>query len=248
RAAQDDRSKKGYPAQDLSKAMSVIIHGDAAFIGEGIVAETLNLSGLKGYKTGGTIHLIANNLIGFTTDQEEGRSTRYASDLAKAFEIPIVRVNADDPLACVAAAKLAFDYAREFQKDCVIDLIGYRRYGHNEMDEPRSTQPLLYREIDEHPTVTEIFANELKDQNIINDQDIKGIKKKIKDDLQAVYNGMKEDEVPGLPAIKKPKALRSDLDYDTAVPLEDLKALNAGLLERPEGFNMFKRLNRVFKR
>src|SRR5699024_11998216 len=125
---------------------------------------------------------------------------------------------------------------------------GYRRYGHNEMDEPRSTQPLLYREIDEHPTVTEIFANELKDQNIINDQDIKGIKKKIKDDLQAVYNGMKEDEVPGLPAIKKPKALKGDLDYETAVPLEDLKALNAGLLERPEVFNMFKRVSRVFIR
>lgn len=249
RAAQDNRSKKGYPEQDLSKAMSVLIHGDAAFIGEGIVAETFNLSDLDGYKTGGTIHLIANNLIGFTTDGKDGRSTRYASDLAKAFEIPIVRVNADDPLACVAAAKLAYDFSREFNKDFVIDLVGYRRYGHNEMDEPRSTQPILYREIDEHPTVAEIFSEQLQRENVVTEEDIKNIKTKIKDELQAVYDNMKEDELEGLPEINKPKALTGDLEkYETAVPLEELKALNAGLLERPENFNMFRRLNRIFNR
>ena len=157
RAAQDNRSEKGYPKQDYKKAISVLIHGDAAFIGEGIVPETINLSGLQGYKTGGTLHLIANNLIGFTTDSEEGRSTRYTSDLAKGYEIPIIRVNADDPIACVNAIKMAYEYMQTFHKDCLVDLVGYRRYGHNEMDEPRATQPKLYAQIDEHPTVTEIL-------------------------------------------------------------------------------------------
>src|SRR5699024_9105960 len=132
-----------------------IFHGDAAFIGEGIVPETMNLSGIKGYRTGGSLHIIANNLVGFTTDRRDSRSTRYTSDLAKGYEIPIIRVNADDPIASVEAIQLAYDYSHTFKKDCVLDLVGYRRYGHNEMDEPRSTQPLLYKEIDNHPTVTE---------------------------------------------------------------------------------------------
>src|SRR5699024_9619634 len=123
RAAQDDRSEKGYPKQDLSKALGVLIHGDAAFIGEGIVPETINLSGLPGYKTGGTLHIIANNLIGFTTDNKEARSTRYASDLAKGYEIPIIRVNADDPIACVRAIQFAYEYTNTFRKDCLLDLV-----------------------------------------------------------------------------------------------------------------------------
>src|SRR5699024_599835 len=113
---------------------------------------------LPGYHIGGTIHVIANNLVGYTTDQEEGRSTRYASDLAKGFEIPVVHVNADDPIACIAAIKLAYEYRKTFNKDFVIDLVGYRRYGHNEMDEPRATQPLLYQDIDNHPSVVHSFA------------------------------------------------------------------------------------------
>src|SRR5699024_1227165 len=128
RAGQDDRSQRGRPEQDVNKALPVLIHGDAAFIGEGIVAETLNLSGLSGYKTGGTLHIIANNLLGYTTDREEGRSTRYASDLAKGFEIPIIHVNADDPLACITAVKIAYEYRKTFHKDFLIDLVGYRRY------------------------------------------------------------------------------------------------------------------------
>ncbi|GAA3331948.1 hypothetical protein GCM10020331_090510 [Ectobacillus funiculus] len=116
RAAQDDRSKPGSPKQDISKALSVLVHGDAAFPGQGIVAETLNLAGLKGYHTGGTLHIIANNLVGFTTDSSDSRSTRYASDLAKGFEVPIVHVNADDPEACLAAAYLAHQYRVRFQK------------------------------------------------------------------------------------------------------------------------------------
>ncbi|MFC4480339.1 thiamine pyrophosphate-dependent enzyme, partial [Flavobacterium chungangensis] len=136
RAAQDNRSKSGYPEQDSNKALAILIHGDAAFPGEGVVAETLNISGLKGYHTGGTIHIIANNLLGFTTDSTDSRSTRYASDLAKGYEIPVIHVNADDPEACLDAVYFACEYRKTFNKDVLIDLIGYRRYGHNEMDDP----------------------------------------------------------------------------------------------------------------
>ena len=249
RAAQDDRSEKGYPKQDLNKAIGVLIHGDAAFIGEGIVPESMNLSGLKGYRTGGTLHIIANNLIGFTTDRRESRSTRYASDLAKGYEIPIIRVNADDPVACVQAIQLAYEYSHKFKKDCVLDLVGYRRYGHNEMDEPRATQPKLYREIDNHPTVTEIFANVLKEEGIVTDEEVKAMKENHQNELQAVYDGMKEDTLAGISELNMPDVLANSIDhYETAVPLDVLKKLNADLLKRPEGFNVFKRLNRVFKR
>ena len=249
RAAQDNRDERGYPKQDLNKAISVLIHGDAAFIGEGIVPESLNLSGLKGYRVGGTLHIIANNLIGFTTDRHEGRSTRYASDLAKGYEIPIIRVNADDPIACVRAIQLAYDYSRTFKKDCVLDLVGYRRYGHNEMDEPRATQPLLYKEIDNHPTVTEIFANVLKEEGIITDEDTKAMKEQVQNELQAIYDSMKEDSLKGLAEVKTPDYLMNSIDnYETAVPLDVLKKLNEDLLKRPEGFKPFKRLDRVFRR
>ena len=249
RAAQDVRTEKGYPKQDLDKAISVLIHGDAAFIGEGIVPESMNLSGLEGYRVGGTLHIIANNLIGFTTDRREGRSTRYTSDLAKGYEIPIIRVNADDPIACVRAIQLAYEYSHEFKKDVVLDLVGYRRYGHNEMDEPRATQPQLYKEIDNHPTVTEIFANVLKEQNIVTDGEAKEMKEKVQKELQDIYSAMKEDTLAGISEVKMPDFLANSIDhYETAVPLEDLKKLNEDLLKRPEGFNAFKRLNRVFKR
>src|SRR5699024_10520956 len=104
---------------------------------------------LPGYSTGGSLHIIANNLVGYTTDQKDGRSTRYASDLAKGFEVPIMHVNADDPIACVSAVRIAYEYRQKFNKDILIDLVGYRRYGHNEMDEPRMTQPVLYQKIDD---------------------------------------------------------------------------------------------------
>ena len=139
----------------------VLIHGDASFPGQGIVAETLNLSRLTGYATGGTLHIIANNQLGFTTEPRDGRSTLYASDLAKGFEMPIVHVNADDPIACLAAIRLAAAYRAEFAKDFLIDLIGYRRWGHNEGDDPSFTQPRMYAAIDKQPTVRELFAADL---------------------------------------------------------------------------------------
>ena len=131
--------------------MPILIHGDAAFPGQGIVAETLNLSRLPGYDTGGTIHIIVNNQLGFTADSRDSYSTSYASGLARGFKIPIVHVNADDPEACVEAARLAFAYRATFQRDFLIDLIGYRRHGHNEGDEPAFTQPLMYQKIASAP-------------------------------------------------------------------------------------------------
>ena len=147
--------------------MPILIHGDAAFPGQGVVAETLNLSRLPGYDTGGTIHIIANNQLGFTTGLEDAYSTSYASGLARGFKIPIVHVNADDPEACVEAARLAFAYRAKFQRDFLIDLIGYRRYGHNEGDEPAFTQPLMYQKIAAHPTVRELWARTLVERGVI---------------------------------------------------------------------------------
>ncbi|MGH7901757.1 MAG: thiamine pyrophosphate-dependent enzyme, partial [Thermodesulfobacteriota bacterium] len=144
RAACTKVEKPGPPEFVNSLTLPVLIHGDAGFPGQGVVAETLNLCKLPGYQTGGTIHIITNNQLGFTTLPEAGRSTLYASDLAKGFEIPIVHVNADDPEACIEAARLAFAYLIRFQKDFLIDLVGYRRHGHNEADEPAFTQPTMY--------------------------------------------------------------------------------------------------------
>ncbi len=249
RAAQDERSEAGYPKQDYQKAVPVLIHGDAAFIGEGVVAETLNLCGLKGYSTGGTLHIIANNLVGYTTDQEDGRSTRYASDLAKGFEIPIIHVNADDPVACVSAVKLAYDYRQTFNKDFLIDLVGYRRYGHNEMDEPRATQPQLYKDIDEHPTAGNVFALNLVDKGIVLKDAYGKMLEEREAQLRSIYNGMKEDDVKKAEMRVMPEVLKNGLDqFETAVPLATLKALNKDLLKRPEGFNGFKKLEKILKR
>ena len=144
-----------------------MIHGDAAFPGQGVVAETLSLQALDGYSTGGTVHVIANNQLGFTTDPGEGRSTRYASDLAKGFDIPIIHVNADDVEACVSATRLALAFRREFGRDALIDLIGYRRFGHNETDEPAYTQPVMYERIKSHPTVRKLYAERLAELGVV---------------------------------------------------------------------------------
>lgn len=249
RAAQDERKEKGYPKRDENKAVALLIHGDAAFIGEGVVAETLNLSNLPGYNTGGSIHIIANNLLGYTTDREDGRSTRYASDLAKGFEIPIIRVNADDPISCISAVKIAWEYRKKFKKDFLIDLVGYRRHGHNEMDEPRTTQPTLYKEIDNHPPVAKLFADRLVERGTIKPGDYEKLQEEIYNKLHGIYSNMNEQKIgkPELP--KMPKYLLNGLEkFETKVDLDVLKKLNKELLNRPEGFNAFKKTERILGR
>lgn len=249
RAAQDDRTQAGYAQMDRDEAFGVLIHGDAAFIGEGVVAETLNLSDLPGYRTGGTVHIIANNLVGFTTNRRHGRSTRYASDLAKGFEIPVLHVNADDPIACLSAMSLAYEYRKKFHKDFLVDLVGYRRFGHNEMDEPRATQPRLYSEIDSHPTVATHFEKQLIEESSVDDGTLNEMKEDIEQNLRDIYNNMDEHETNSPDVKERPKGVERPLDeIETAIDIDRLRNLNEGLLERPEGFNGFKKLEKILQR
>ena len=161
--------------RDESSVVPICIHGDAAFPGEGVVAETFNLSRLRGYRVGGTLHIIVNNQVGFTTDPCDGRSTRYASDLAKGFEVPIVHVNAEHADACVRVARLSVEYRAKFGKDFLIDLVGYRRHGHNETDEPAFTQPALYTQIRAHPTLRQVWASRLVVEGIVTEDEVKAL-------------------------------------------------------------------------
>ncbi|PYO94403.1 MAG: multifunctional oxoglutarate decarboxylase/oxoglutarate dehydrogenase thiamine pyrophosphate-binding subunit/dihydrolipoyllysine-residue succinyltransferase subunit, partial [Gemmatimonadetes bacterium] len=168
RARANQTNRRGKDAiHDGTVALPVLIHGDASFAAQGVVAETFNLARLKGYTTGGTIHLIANNQLGFTTDPKEGRSTDYSSDLAKGFDAPIIHVNADDAEACLAAVRLAMLYRDKFHGDVVIDVVGYRRWGHNEGDEPAYTQPVMYERIRQTPTARQRYADQLAREGVV---------------------------------------------------------------------------------
>lgn len=250
RAAQDDRSKPGLPTQSKRKALTILIHGDAAFPGQGVVAETLNLSQLNGYSTGGTIHIIANNMIGFTTVSSDSRSTKYASDLAKGYEIPIIHVNADDPESCIAAIHLAYLYRKEFGKDIVIDLIGYRRYGHNEMDEPLATQPNLYKKIQNHPTVFELYGEKLLSENLIDKNERNEMSDEFNSKLENQFDKIKDNKRDKIDETMNPPAfVRSTLDgIETKVSLESLRKINDDLLIFPEKFNVFPKLKKILER
>ena len=248
RAAQEERAEAGPPEQDEDASLPVVIHGDAAFPGEGVVAETLNLYKLPGYKTGGTIHIITNNQLGFTTERDDARSTTYASDLAKGYEIPVIHVNADDPEACMAVARFAYAYRENFHKDFMIDLIGYRRFGHNEGDEPAYTQPIMYEDIREHPSVREIYAKDLEERGIISEDEAEEMVERVQSQMEEIRDNpdneeMAEEDIftdePHTPLVEIP---------ETAVSAERLEALNEALLERPEGFNANDKLERLFQR
>ena len=172
-------------------AVPVLLHGDAAFPGQGVVAETLNLQALKGYTTGGTIHIIQNNQVGFTTDPEDARSTPYAADMAKGFNVPIVHVNADDVEACSAAVRLAMAYRERWGRDIVIDVIGYRRYGHNETDEPAYTQPQIAAKIKAHPPVSEIYAEQLVEEGVLAADEVDGAAKQRHDEMSAALKDLR---------------------------------------------------------
>jgi 2-oxoglutarate dehydrogenase E1 component len=237
----------GAPRFDPTVSLPVLIHGDAAFPGEGVVAETLNLSRLSGYQTGGTIHIITNNQLGYTTDPVEGRSTLYASDLAKGFEIPIVHANADDPEACIEVARLAFAYRAKFQKDFLIDLLGYRRHGHNEGDEPSFTQPLMYEKIDHHPSVRELWAGVLIQHGLINPEQPA---KLVEEHMQALQRGLDslqpERDVAEPPPVPPPPGAARRVK--TAVPAERLRALHEALLRLPADFALNPKLERIVQR
>ncbi|MFE8699522.1 2-oxoglutarate dehydrogenase E1 component [Cytobacillus sp. FJAT-54145] len=248
RAAQDERTSKGFPKEDLKSALAILIHGDAAFPGQGIVAETLNLSQLEGYKTGGTVHIIANNTIGFTTESTDSRSTRYASDLAKGYEMPIIHVNADDPEAVIAAARLACEYRETFQKDFLIDLIGYRRFGHNEMDEPMTTNPLMYNIIHKHPTVKELYGKTLLETGVLSEEARKNLNDQVLQKLIEAHNKV-PDKKKEVTDASPPEVVEKGLPViDTSVPLEQLKQINGELLNRPKSFKVFGKLDRILQR
>ncbi len=246
RAAQEDRSQQGAPVQDEDTSLAVLIHGDAAFPGEGVSAETLNLSRLPGYHTGGTIHIITNNQVGFTTEYKDARSTTYASDLAKGYEIPVVHVNADDPEACLAATRMAFAYREQFGKDFLIDLVGYRRVGHNEGDEPNYTQPRMYQAISDHPTVREVWADTLTRRGEVGEDEPEQFVEDMYSRMEEIRNNPSDvddepifSDEPHTPLVSVP---------DTGVDAGRLIRTNESLLELPEGFTPNNKLQRLLSK
>jgi 2-oxoglutarate dehydrogenase E1 component len=236
------------------KAVPVLLHGDAAFPAQGVVAETLNLQALKGYSTGGTVHLVQNNQVGFTTDPEEARSTPYAADMAKGFNVPIIHVNADDPEACTAAVRLAMAYRERWGRDVVIDVIGYRRFGHNETDEPAYTQPVMAAAIKAHKPVSEIYAEKLVGEGAVNAEDVEREAGQRKEEMTKALKDLREKmeagdyEDPTVTGITTSTGELLDRTasppVDTAVPAEKLRNLNKALLATPDGFNVHRKLRR----
>jgi 2-oxoglutarate dehydrogenase E1 component len=245
RAEQTDRSMR-YGLHDPSVALPILIHGDASFPGQGEVAETLNLSALDGYSTGGTLHVIANNQIGFTTDPSEGRSTRYSSDLAKGFDIPIIHVNADDPEAAISAVRLALAFRRRFESDVVLDLVGYRRHGHNEQDEAAYTQPLMAHQIAEHPTVREQFAEKLVEEGVVSQEEAAAYVDTVTSELKQAHEALKAT-FGSAPADGKIPYSTGD-GVVTAVAADRLRTLNQELLHVPEHFSVHPKLKGQLER
>jgi 2-oxoglutarate dehydrogenase E1 component len=226
----------------------LLIHGDAAFAGQGIVPETLNLSKLNGYSTGGTIHVIINNQIGFTATPAETRSTLYCSDVAKMIQVPIFHVNGDDPEAVVHVARLAFDYRQRFAEDVVIDLVCYRRHGHNESDEPAFTQPLLYEKIRERPSVRRLYTDQLIASGALEASDAEEIERKLSDELQTALAAIKV-QPPGPDEPYEPRGPWTGFDrrapkeaVETAVSVERLQQVAERIAQTPAGFELHKKL------
>ncbi|HEV7992449.1 MAG TPA: 2-oxoglutarate dehydrogenase E1 component [Gemmatimonadaceae bacterium] len=234
-------------ARDERLVLPICIHGDAAFPGEGVVPETFNLSRLRGYRVGGTLHVIVNNQVGFTTDPIDARSTRYASDPAKGFEVPVMHVNGDDAEACINAVRLAVAYRDQFAKDVLIDLVGYRRWGHNETDAPEFTQPKLYDLVKAHPTPRQVWGARLAREGVATNEDVQTVDKEFADRIAAVYNEMKAVQQPESKGAKPaPPAPASD--PVTAVREDTLVNLNTRLLTWPQGFKPNNRLAKTLER
>ena len=252
RARANQTNRRGKDAiHDGTVALPVLIHGDASFAAQGVVAETFNLARLKGYTTGGTIHLIANNQLGFTTDPKEGRSTDYSSDLAKGFDAPIIHVNADDVEACLAAARLAMLYRDKFHGDVVIDVVGYRRWGHNEGDEPAYTQPVMYERIKQTPPARQRYAEQLAREGVVDAaqaaaeaeqvyQRLTDIQQSLKAHLREAGAGEEPQRISGA------QTVLSEPDTNVSAPL--LTTLNEQLLLVPDGFTIIPKLQKQLER
>ena len=247
RAKQDQRDDK-----DRTSVLPLIIHGDAAFAGQGVVAECFGLSGLRGHRSGGSIHFIVNNQIGFTTSPHWSRSSPYPSDVAKMIEAPIFHVNGDDPEAVVYAAKIAIEFRQKFRKPVVIDMFCYRRFGHNETDEPMFTQPLMYKRIATHETAVTIYGKRLVSEGVITEEELESMKaayrKTLDDDFSAAegYKANKADWLDG-----KWAGMRAARDHEdprkgqTGVPLTRLKDIGAKVTKVPKTFKVHKTMQRV---
>ena len=237
--------------------LPILIHGDAAFIGQGLVAETLNLSELESYKTGGTIHIITNNQVGFTTNPDESRSCHYSSDIAKIVRAPVLHVNADDPEAVIWTAQLAVAYRQKFQKDIVVDLIGYRRHGHNETDEPAFTQPLMYQKIKAHTTVFNKYGQQLVSEGIMSDAEVKGSMKDFRATLQSCLERVRGEKIEIMTPVPKEleastKIVKADAkdtfkSIKTAIKKKDLEGIVQSVVKSPDGFSPHPKVQKLFK-
>jgi multifunctional 2-oxoglutarate metabolism enzyme len=253
RAAQTTRHGP-HAHQDTNAAVPIAIHGDASFPAQGVVAETLNLQALDGYKVGGTVHLIMNNQVGFTTDPDDARSTQWASDLAKGFDVPIIHVNADDVPACMSAVRLAFAFRQEFGHDVLIDLIGYRRFGHNESDEPAYTQPEMYAKIKGKKRVAELWAERLTADGVVSKEEVDKLGQSVWDNLTLLHQRLKAKikaaaEQGGEEGTGEYQLDRSPSpDVETAVPAERLRSLGEQMLRTPDGFTVHPKLVKQLER
>ena len=237
---------------EREKVIPLLIHGDAAVIGQGVVAEVYNLSQLPGYMVGGTVHIVVNNLIGFTTGPEEARSSRYCTDIAKMIEAPIFHVNGEDPEAVVHVARLALDYRMKFKKDVVIDMVCYRRHGHNESDEAMFTQPELYAQIKEKPSVVEAYAERLQREGALSADELERIHSGLHEDMDRAYDSAKEkpvDPTPN-PGHRRWVGVSNAFSFDpvsTTVSEEDLLEVSRAMGVWPEGYTPHRKLLKTIK-
>ena len=248
RAKQDQH---GATPDDRTMVLPLLMHGDAAFAGQGVVSECFGLSGLKGYRTGGSVHFIVNNQIGFTTYPRYSRSSPYPSDVAKMIEAPIFHVNGDDPEAVVYAAKVAIEFRQKFQKPVVVDMFCYRRYGHNEGDEPAFTQPLMYKAIRQHPSITEIYSQKLIAEGVVTEGEVEKMKADWRARLEAEYEagtGYKPNKADWLDGQWAKFKFSDDIDDprrgNTGVAIDTLKDIGQKITTVPEGFHVHRTIQR----